>query len=123
MIGPLVEATPRPARPDLLNAAGSSALASHILSDRVLERLAAALPRRFSPAEWRQLYSTQHHGASLGTLYRRCAGRGGALVVIRTTRGDVLGALLSEVRKPAAGQAATAAERGVKGRGAARRPA
>jgi len=91
-------------QPGLVDAK-ACAIDSLLLSDAVLARLASAMPRRFAATEWRQLYSAQTHGFSLATLYTRAAGSGASLVVVRTSRGHVLGALLSDgIRKPQPGQ-------------------
>ena len=52
------------------------AIRSTVLSDPVLARLASAMPKRFASTEWHLLYSTQAHGLSLGTLYKRVHERG-----------------------------------------------
>jgi len=78
---------------------------STVLSDPVLARLASAMPKRFASTEWHLLYSTQAHGFSLGTLYKRVHERGAVVIAVRTTRGDVLGALLADgIRQPQPGQ-------------------
>eukprot|EP00908_Phaeocystis_cordata_P000770 Transcript_10851.p1 GENE.Transcript_10851~~Transcript_10851.p1 ORF type:complete len:528 (-),score=139.13 Transcript_10851:996-2549(-) len=93
-----------PAWPRLVDAA-DNVVGSCILSDAVLSQLASAMPGRFVSTEWRQLFSTQTHGFSLASLYTRVAGSGASVVVLRTSRGHVLGALLSDgIRKPQPGQ-------------------
>ena len=69
--------TPSPCPPpSLVKGPSNVAIDSAILSDPVLARLASAMPKRFASTEWRLLYSTQAHGFSLGTLYKRVNGSG-----------------------------------------------
>ena len=44
---------------------------SGILSADAARSLSGALPARFRMSGWRLLYSTERHGISLQTLYRR----------------------------------------------------
>ena len=69
--------TPTPCPPpSLVKGPSNVVIDSTILSDPVLARLASAMPKRFASTEWRLLYSTQAHGFSLGTLYKRVNGSG-----------------------------------------------
>jgi hypothetical protein len=48
------------------------------------------------------LYSTEQHGCSLRTLYRRIEQRGGTVLVIRDALGHVFGAFVAEDWHPSA---------------------
>lgn len=45
---------------------------SGILAADAARALSGALPARYRMSGWRLLYSTERHGISLQTLYRRC---------------------------------------------------
>lgn len=45
---------------------------SGIMSSETARALAGGLPPRFRMSSWSLLYSTERHGISLQTLYRRC---------------------------------------------------
>ena len=79
---------------------------SYILSDAVIARLALSMPAQRARPVWRQLYSLKAHGfSSLTELYKQAAGSGASIIAVRTKRGDVLGAMLSDgIRKPQHGQ-------------------
>jgi hypothetical protein len=93
-----------PPRPSLRDATTVNVANSCILSDAVIARLALAMPKSYARI-WRQLYSTREHGFSLSSLYQQAAGNGATVVAVLTTRGDVVGALLSDgIREPESGQ-------------------
>ena len=81
---------------------------SCILSDAAIGRLALAMPKQRTRPVWRQLYSPctiPETVFSLGELYKQAGGSGACVVAVRTKRGDVLGAYLSDgIRKPQPGQ-------------------
>ncbi|KAL0478809.1 oxidation resistance protein [Acrasis kona] len=67
-----------------------------ILTTDHSKALHAVLPLRFQNREWQLLYSTKHHGISLKTLLTRCDDQGPCVMVIQTTRQEVIGAFVSE---------------------------
>lgn len=81
---------------------------SCILSDAAVTRLALAMPKQRTRPVWRQLYSPctiPETVFSLSELYKQAGGSGACIVAVRTKRGDVLGAYLSDgIRKPQPGQ-------------------
>jgi len=58
--------------------------------------LRAALPVRLRQHDWRLAFSTDQHGCSLQTLYRRLASRGPSLLVVLDADGSVFGGFASE---------------------------
>eukprot|EP00163_Fabomonas_tropica_P018767 TRINITY_DN33166_c0_g1_i1.p1 TRINITY_DN33166_c0_g1~~TRINITY_DN33166_c0_g1_i1.p1 ORF type:complete len:814 (-),score=124.71 TRINITY_DN33166_c0_g1_i1:292-2733(-) len=68
---------------------------SHFLTRADILQLHGELPRRCEQRDWELLYSTRKHGISLQTLYRLCPRRY-SLLCVRSTDGQVFGALASE---------------------------
>ena len=66
-----------------------------VLSERQLRDLSQALPMRFRGKNFVLVYSTQEHGISLMTLYRKIEYCEPAILIIKTTHGDVFGAFLN----------------------------
>ena len=73
--------------------------ASRIMSGQQAQALAGALPPRYRLCGWTLLYSTDRHGISLQTLYRRCVR---TLSVIHETQVSHGGCMFSrlEVDRP-----------------------
>ena len=94
--------------PCLRDGSAAQPVQSCILSDAVIGRLALAMPKQRTRPVWRQLYSPctiPETVFSLSELYKQAAGSGACIVAVRTKRGDVLGAYLSDgIRKPQPGQ-------------------
>ena len=81
------------------------------LTRTLAEEIRLLLPPRLQLAtDWRMIYSIDHDGVSLATLYHKCApyrnvgassvGRGGFVLVIRDGAGGVFGAFLTDVPSP-----------------------
>ena len=69
---------------------------SSILGQEDVRRLGEGLPGRLIGTTWRLVFSTDSHGFSLKSLYRKFqAEASSALLVIEDTRGGVFGALVS----------------------------
>ena len=85
--------------PRLLDMKGDE-IPTQVMSDLVLQQLAAAIPSRFVCADWRLLYSTDVHGVSLNTLYQRTSGCGCCILAIKDDGDNVFGAFCSEWREP-----------------------
>lgn len=68
---------------------------SGIMSGETARALAGGLPPRFRMSSWSLLYSTERHGISLQTLYRRSKAAP-TLLVIRDSAGHVFGSFTSE---------------------------
>eukprot|EP00850_Spirogloea_muscicola_P012349 SM000079S22467 [mRNA] locus=s79:344177:345737:- [translate_table: standard] len=74
---------------------------SELLLDAHRRALCCALPAIAIGREWVLLYSSQRHGISLATMYRRSQMLAGpSLLVVGDKRGAVFGGLLSTVLKP-----------------------
>uniref|UniRef100_A0A0N4ZSS7 Oxidation resistance protein 1 n=1 Tax=Parastrongyloides trichosuri TaxID=131310 RepID=A0A0N4ZSS7_PARTI len=73
--------------------------ASQILDDFMIRQIADILPPRAEGYPWVSVFSSEKHGFSLSTLYRKMAEFGEEmspiLIVIRDTRGHVFGAVVS----------------------------
>ena len=75
-------------------ASSSRASPSQILSRLVAEEIRLLVPPRLQLVDtWRLVFSLEQHGASLGTLYRRCADlaarRAGFVLVVQDSAGGV----------------------------------
>lgn len=69
---------------------------SSILEEEDVRRLGEGLPGRLIGTTWRLVFSTDTHGFSLKSLYRKFQAEGSSsLLVIEDTRGGVFGALVS----------------------------
>lgn len=70
---------------------------SEILSLEDIKRLSDVLPARIIGTGWRLVFSTSHHGFSLGSLYRKFDSEDSSptLLCIEDTEGEVFGALVS----------------------------
>jgi len=75
---------------------GSSSELHTVLPLAALCPLRAALPVRLRQHDWRLAFSTDQHGCSLQTLYRRLASRGPSLLVVLDADGSVFGGFASE---------------------------
>lgn len=76
------------------SSSSSSATSSQILSRLVAEEIRLLVPPRLQLVDtWRLVFSLEQHGASLGTLYRRCAElaarRAGFVLVVQDSAGGV----------------------------------
>ena len=67
-----------------------------MLPTNAIRHLRRLLPVRYRPCNWELLYSTEQHGCSLRTFYRRIEQRGGTVLVIRDALGHVFGAFVAE---------------------------
>lgn len=66
---------------------------SNLLEDTHIEKLAHRLPARVQGYPWHLVYSTQHHGTSLKTLYRNvCSLDSPVLLVVKDMDNQVFGA-------------------------------
>lgn len=86
-------AVPDPMRPVELEPDMDSR--SGILGPREAQAVAGSLPARHRLCAWKLLYSTDRHGISLQTLYRRAVASP-SLLFIKDTKGFVFGAFTSE---------------------------
>ncbi|CEF64232.1 TLDc domain-containing protein [Strongyloides ratti] len=72
---------------------------SQILDDFMIRQIADILPPRAEGYPWISVYSSEKHGFSLSTFYRKMAEFGEEmspiLIIIRDTRGHVFGAVVS----------------------------
>ena len=69
---------------------------SSILGQEDVRKLGEGLPGRLIGTTWRLVFSTDTHGFSLKSLYRKFqAEASSSLLVIEDTRGGVFGALVS----------------------------
>lgn len=69
---------------------------SHILREEDIGRLGESLPARLIGASWRLVFSTEEHGFSLASVYRKFREETNpSLLVLQDTRGGVFGALSS----------------------------
>ncbi|KAI9117045.1 hypothetical protein K1719_012044 [Acacia pycnantha] len=74
---------------------------SALLSEKMRNILYASLPALFHGRKWMLLYSTQRHGVSLLTLYRRSMlWPGLSLLVVGDRKGAVFGGLVEAPLKP-----------------------
>ena len=73
-----------------------------MLPTNAIRLLRCLLPVRYRPCNWELLYSTEQHGCSLRTFYRRIEQRGGTVLVIRDSLGHVFGAFVAEDWHPSA---------------------
>ncbi|KAI8085119.1 TLD-domain-containing protein [Halteromyces radiatus] len=72
-----------------------------LLTDLLAEQLRPYLPRRYRLAsEWKLLYSMNHHGTSLSTLYRSTMDSGPCIMVLKDDDHQVFGAFLNESIQP-----------------------
>lgn len=71
-----------------------------ITSPNILHKLASALPIRYRTANWTLLYSTDRHGISLATLYKKVKGRGACLVIVEDQDGFFFGGFLPDALEP-----------------------
>eukprot|EP01025_Chloroclados_australasicus_P055612 TRINITY_DN677_c2_g1_i1.p1 TRINITY_DN677_c2_g1~~TRINITY_DN677_c2_g1_i1.p1 ORF type:complete len:549 (-),score=67.58 TRINITY_DN677_c2_g1_i1:3181-4770(-) len=89
---PPVHMTPAKFKPNVVSE-------SAILSELNFRCLANQLPSRHRLAEWELLYSTQLHGISLQTLYRKVANCKPLVTVVRDQGGSVFGCFTPETWK------------------------
>lgn len=85
--------------PQQLRATGRSPELSQnsvLLKEDHIKGLMAAVPKRLAQSNWNLLYSTEKHGFSLQTLYRKAAGVSPTILVVREFGGYVFGAYCSE---------------------------
>ncbi|XP_046733584.1 nuclear receptor coactivator 7 isoform X2 [Silurus meridionalis] len=70
---------------------------SHVLIEHHIEKLAPHLPARVQCSPWQLVYSTEVHGTSLKTLYRKTAEiQQPVLLLIQDTHHQVFGAFSSD---------------------------
>ena len=79
-----------------------------MLSRLLGEEIRLLIPPRLQLcSRWRLLFSLEQDGASLGTLYHRCADtvgqRAGYVVVVRDGSGNLFGAYLTDAPQPSKG--------------------
>ncbi|KAF0979616.1 hypothetical protein FDP41_001284 [Naegleria fowleri] len=67
-----------------------------ILKESQLRELSLSLPVRFRNKNFLLLYSTQEHGISLQTMYRKIEQREPVILVVQTMKGEIFGAFLTE---------------------------
>lgn len=67
--------------------ASAATAAGHATARLQLQLRTAVLPGRFQRRDWCLAYSMSRHGISLGTLYRRAAGSGPSVLLIRDDSG------------------------------------
>ena len=92
---PILETSPPP---QLLDASGevSAQDGAYVLDAKSFQQLNCCLPATARAASsWRLLFSATEHGFSLPTLFRRAAGGGACVIVIRDSCGCVFGAYVS----------------------------
>lgn len=75
---------------------GSSSDPPTVLSPAQLAHLRAALPARLRALDWRLAFSTDQHGCSLQTFYRRVEHNGPSFIVVLDGSGWSFGAFVSE---------------------------
>jgi len=79
-------------------------LTSHILDEFMIRQIVDILPPRAEGYPWVQIYSSEKHGFSLATLYRKMnewsEEMSPILLVIRDTQGHVFGAVASSALRP-----------------------
>ena len=123
-LAPLTLDPPGPPGPFSPRTPGSAAAAPPLLTRALAEEIRLLLPpRRQLAAAWRLTYSVERDGASLATLYDRCAplsplgarpsggggagarragpGGGGLVLVVQDGAGGVFGAYLTDAPHPA----------------------
>ncbi|KAG2383251.1 hypothetical protein C9374_004588 [Naegleria lovaniensis] len=67
-----------------------------ILKESQIRELSLSLPVRFRNKNFVLLYSTQEHGISLQTLYRKIEQQEPIILVVETTKAEIFGAFLTE---------------------------
>lgn len=72
---------------------------SELLNEELVRCLTSAIPPRFRHTTWNMLYSTDKHGFSLQTLYRKAAGIVPTVMVIQDGSDFVFGCYCSEAWK------------------------
>lgn len=76
---------------------GESAI---LRTKEVVARLEETLPETLRGYNWKLLYSLEQHGANLGTFYARTQFDVQTLLVVQTSKGDVLGGFATAPWKP-----------------------
>jgi len=72
---------------------------SDLLGTRDINCLTNMLPRRYQQARWELAYSTEQHGISLQTMYRRAIGYTHTMLVVQDGAGFVFGSFNTETWK------------------------
>jgi len=94
---PIEEVKPKPKNPiksiSLLNGP------SEILDQDHIEELRSEFPYRYKNQNWQLLYSLSTHGCSFNTFFERTVGHEPFLMVIRTHKGESIGAFISNPLK------------------------
>lgn len=73
-----------------------SPVESRCLTAHAVQDLRALLPGRLRQCQWECAFSTAQHGTDMGTLCRRCHGRGAAVLVVKDRLGAVFGIFVPE---------------------------
>ena len=74
---------------------------SELISEELVRCLTSAIPPRFRHSQWSLVYSTEKHGISLQTLYRKAANISPTVLIIKDTSDFVFGAYCSEAWRTA----------------------
>ncbi|CAB16303.1 TLDc domain-containing protein [Schizosaccharomyces pombe] len=81
-----------------------------LITDELASHIVENLPARYASAEtWKRIYSLQHDGASLQTMYLACEKekarsghpKGACILAVRDTDGDVFGVFIPDYLIPA----------------------